>query len=136
MTSFNYLLFGTFFMCKSSIPTLSYAFNKFKLNIQIPDPNNQPKFRRLYNDYEGMDQRYPGLNNTIISNSNEIAQIKLNYDKLNLVNKLNSDKINSLNKLNLIKTSNIDCLNDLSNQIKPPDLKSGGLYKNWDFNMD
>ena len=141
MTSFNYLLFGTLFVYKSCIPILSYALNKFKLNIQIPDPNNQPKFRRLYNDYEGMDQRYPGLNNTIISDlkisdSNEIAQIKSNYYKLDLVKKLKSDKINSLNKLNLIKTSNIDCLNDLSNQIKSIDIKSGGLYKDWDFNMD
>ena len=146
MTSFNYLLFGTLFVYKSCIPISSYAFNKFKLNIQIPDPNNQPKFRRLYNDYEGMDQRYPGLNNTIISDlkisdSNEIAQIKSNYYKLDLVKKLKSDKINSLNKLNLIKTSNIDCLNDLSNQIKSIDIKSidiksGGLYKDWDFNMD
>jgi hypothetical protein len=151
MTSFNYLLFGTFFMCKSSIPTLSYVFNKFKLNIQIPDPNNQPKFRRLYNDYEGMDQRYPGLNNTIISDlkisdlkisdlkisdSNEIAQIKANFYKLDLVKKLKSDKINSHDKLNLIKTSNVDCLNNLSDKIKPINIKSGGLYKDWDFNMD
>jgi len=136
MTSFNYLLFGTFFMYKSIIPTLSYAFNKYKLNIQIPDPNNKSKFRKLYYDYEGMDQRYPDLNNTIISDSNEIAQIKYNFYKLDLVNNLKSNKINSYEKLNLIRTSNIDCLNDLSDRIKPFNIESGNLYKDWYFNMD
>ncbi len=136
MTSFNYLLFGTLFMYKSIIPTLSYTFNKFKLNIQIPDTNNQPKFRKLFNDYEGVDQRYPILNNTTISDSNEIKQIASNLYKLDLLNKLKSDKINSLNKLNLIKISNVDCLNYLSDQIKPIDIISGGLFKDWDLNMD
>jgi len=121
-------------MYKSIIPTLSYAFNKFKLNSQIADSNNQPKFRKLFNDYEGVDQRYPFLNNTIISDLNEISQIKSNFYKLELINKLKSDKINSFDKLNLIKLPHVNCLNDFSDQIKPFNIKSGGLFKDWDFN--
>jgi hypothetical protein len=116
---------------------MSYSFNKLKLNIQIPDSNNQHKFRKLFNDYEGVDQRYPFLNNTIVVDSNEISKIKSNFCKLELVNKLKSNKINSLDKLNLIKTSYIDCLDDLSDKkIKPSNIKSGGLFKDWDFNLD
>ena len=134
MTSFNYLFLLTLFIYKSIIPTLSYAFNKFKLNSQIADSNNQHKFKKLFNDYEGVDQRYPFLNNTIISDLNEISQIKSNFYKLELINKLKSDKINSFDKLNLIKLPHFNCLNDFSDQIKPFNIKSGGLFKDWDFN--
>jgi hypothetical protein len=129
-------------MYKSIIPTLSYAY---KLNIQKFDQNfdqhkfnqhkfNQHKFRRLFNDYEGVDQRYPFLNNTTISDPNEIKQIASNFYKLDLLNKLKSDKINSFDKLNLIKISNsFNCLNNLSDEIKPINIKSGGLFKDWDY---
>jgi hypothetical protein len=120
-------------MYKSIIPTLSYAFNKRKLNSQIAGSNNQHKFKKLFNDYEGVDQRYPFLNNTIIADSNKIGQIKSNFYKLELINQLKSDKINSFDKLNLIKISYIDSLDDFSDKIKPSSIKSGGLFKDWDF---
>lgn len=127
------------------IPTLSYTFNKFKFNIQIPDPNNKPIFRILTKEYEGVDQRYPfenklnKLNNSTSSTSstytedpNEINKIRSHFFHSDLLKKLSSDKLSSPDKINLIKTSKLDCLDHLSDQIKSFDLKAGGLFKDWE----
>jgi hypothetical protein len=126
------------------IPTLSYNFNKYKLNIPTSDPNHKSKFRESFNKYEGLDQRYVfdnqfgnKFNNTSIyvEDLNEISKIKSNFVKLDLVNKLSSNQLSQIDKINLIKTSELDDLKYLSDKIKPFDITTGGLFKDWDFKI-
>jgi hypothetical protein len=133
MISLTHLFFGSLFIFYM-IPIMSYVFNKFKLNI--PDPNNKEKFRKLLNDYDGLDQRYTYDNKfnytTIYSEDlTEINRIRLNFVKFNLLNEISSDKLNSFDKINLIKTSKLDSLDHLSDQIKPSNIIAGGLFNDW-----
>jgi hypothetical protein len=137
-----YSLFGLFILCQLIVFSLSYNFQKYKFNLNL-DPNSNPKsyFRRLLNDIDGVDQRYPyqsRLNTTTptptasTTDINEICEIKSNFQKLDLMNKLNSNKISSSDKLNLIKESDIDSVqNIINNKIRPFDITSGGLYNDW-----
>jgi hypothetical protein len=98
---------------------LFYKSNPYKIKRNILS-NKIIKLR------DGCDGRYPIKE----ENSDEIKNIIDNYRKFELLNKLTSDKISTVDKLILIQKE------FESNQINAPNITSGGLFDDFNFEIN
>ena len=98
---------------------LFYKLNPYKINRNILS-NKIIKLR------DGCDERYPIKQ----EESDEIKNIIDNYRKYELLNKLTSDNISTIEKLVLIEKE------FESNQINAPNITSGGLFDDFNFEIN
>jgi hypothetical protein len=95
----------------------------------IREKFNRKNIECLFQNYSsGLDERYPERrmeNETLI----EITKISNYFEKKKLYDKLKNNKIPESVKLELIDNYN------KSNEIKPFTFKSGGLFKDFDFDF-
>lgn len=126
-------MYKTKYTCKCGIEDIQYN-EEYQYNEEFQeDDDTQTKKQKKINPIKnnGFDQRYNETNNIFFRDNNKdrkiIYDFIINYNKKKMLELLTNKDISIFTKL--------DLLQDNRDKITSPNIKSGGLYKDYDFEM-